>query len=165
MTCCVTGHRPQKFPFPYDDHDARYRTYLAVLETEIRQLIKEGYDTFLSGMAYGVDLDFARIVCDIRDTSSGAPLFLEAALPYPLAKGNRSIREELSTRANTIHVVSPCYHGGCMQRRNRFMVNRSDLVLAVWNGEPFGGTWNTIQYAKSIHKPIRYVMLNELENT
>ena len=42
------------------------------------------------------------------------------------------------------------------------MVDRSDLVLAVWNGKEQGGTWNTIRYARLKGKEIRYIMLNEI---
>ena len=35
-----------------------------------------------------------------------------------------------------------------MQKRNEYMVDKSDLVIAFWNGEESGGTWNTINYAE-----------------
>ena len=50
-----------------------------------------------------------------------------------------------------------------MHRRNRYMVDKADLVLAVWNGICSGGTWYTIQYARSLKKPIRYIMLDGIE--
>lgn len=43
--------------------------------------------------------------------------------------------------------VSDHYFRACYQRRNKFMVNHSSLVIAVWNGTP-SGTQNTIDYAK-----------------
>ena len=39
------------------------------------------------------------------------------------------------------------YDRGCMQRRNRYMVDRSALVLSVYNGIPKGGTAQTLAYA------------------
>ena len=42
------------------------------------------------------------------------------------------------------------------------MVDKSDLVIAVWNGKESGGTWNTIQYAKSKGKKIHFILLNQL---
>ena len=36
------------------------------------------------------------------------------------------------------------------------MVDAADIVLAVWDGKEWGGTWNTIKYAKDKGKEIRY---------
>ena len=33
-----------------------------------------------------------------------------------------------------------------MMRRNRYMVDRSSVLVACYDGKP-GGTWNTIRYA------------------
>ena len=43
------------------------------------------------------------------------------------------------------------------------MVDRSDLVFAIWNGKEEGGTWDTIKYARSKGKEIRYLMLDTLD--
>lgn len=50
-----------------------------------------------------------------------------------------------------------------MQKRNEYMVDKSDLVFAIWNRERLGGTWNTIKYAVKKGKSIRYIMLNEIK--
>ncbi|MCQ2287252.1 MAG: hypothetical protein MJZ76_10350, partial [Bacteroidales bacterium] len=39
------------------------------------------------------------------------------------------------------------YSKSCFQVRNKWMVDRSNLVIAVYNGES-GGTRNTIKYAE-----------------
>ena len=36
-----------------------------------------------------------------------------------------------------------------MFKRNRYMVDKSQMVIAVFNGEEKGGTWYTIKYAKN----------------
>ena len=40
-----------------------------------------------------------------------------------------------------------------MQKRNEYMVNNSDYVIAVWDGKP-SGTGNTVRYAESKGKTI-----------
>ena len=45
------------------------------------------------------------------------------------------------------------YTPDCFDRRNRYMVDHSDLIIAVWNGSP-SGTGNTISYAKLLEKRI-----------
>ena len=40
------------------------------------------------------------------------------------------------------------YYNGCMQKRNKYMIDNSTLLIACFNGKN-GGTKNTIEYAKS----------------
>ena len=44
-------------------------------------------------------------------------------------------------------VVQHRYDRGCMMRRNRYMVDRSVRLIAVYDGAPKGGTFNTLAYA------------------
>ena len=71
-------------------------------------------------------------------------------------------RDDIIRQCDIQTVVSPAYFRGCMQKRNRYMVDNSDIVLAIWNGKETGGTWNTIKYARSKNKEIRYIMLNDI---
>ena len=166
-TCCITGHRPNKFPFAYEDETSHERMlYIDVLYTKVEELMRRGYTHFITGMARGADLDFACAVIfhknetfeDILDIS------LEAAIPYPeqtrdWCGHDLEQYDYVLSECDKKTVVSPSYHDGCEQRRNVYMVNSSDLVLAVWNGEEKGGTWNTIRYAAHRAKPIEYIML------
>ena len=165
MICCVTGHRPNGFPFPRDENDFAYIEYRCTLSNAIRQLIAEGCTHFISGMAYGADLDFADMVLDYASTVQG--ITLEAALPYPIRPTKTStpqqeFRDAIVQLCAKTTVVCPHYHRGCMHLRNRYMVDCADIILAIWNGSRHGGTWYTIQYAKAKNKPIRYIMLNDM---
>lgn len=163
MLC--NGESPKGFPFPYDEDDLYFNTYLGVLDDTVEDLIYEGYTHFISGMAAGVDLDFASTVFDLSGNFEG--IILESALPYSWTPPEKmsnidDMRDFLIDVSQIKTVVSPQYFRGCMQKRNRYMVDKADLVLAVWNGEMRGGTWYTINYAIKKGKPIRYIMLNEL---
>lgn len=79
--CSCTGHRPQKFPFEYGGRNKEFQTYLKELASKIKAAITEyGVTCFISGMALGVDLDFAEIVLKLRKKYS---LKLECAIPCP----------------------------------------------------------------------------------
>ena len=51
-------------------------------------------------------------------------------------------------KADYVKFVSPSYSPACFQIRNEYMVNHSNRVIAVYNGEA-GGTRNTLKYAKN----------------
>ncbi|MDO4549571.1 MAG: putative molybdenum carrier protein [Clostridia bacterium] len=51
-------------------------------------------------------------------------------------------------------VLSPSYHKSCYHLRNRYMVDNSDALMAVWDGKPTGGTAYTVNYAHSQGKQV-----------
>ena len=166
MICCVTGHRPKGFPFPRDNENLIYMNYCLTLYDKVKELIFEGADEFISGMAEGVDVDFANIVLLLRDEYYN--IKLEAALPYPPRQHKKITEyiqdfESILINCDKKTIISNNYSQGCMQKRNKYMVDKSDIILAVWNGEKKGGTWSTIEYALSKNKPIHYIMLNEIQ--
>jgi len=44
------------------------------------------------------------------------------------------------------------YFKDCYTTRDRWMVDRSDKVLVVWDGKPGGGTYYTMGYAQEKNK-------------
>ncbi len=160
MTCCVTGHRPQGFPFERDASNHSFAVYMFELKQKIEYLIKSGCTQFITGMAEGADLDFAEAVLELKDNYPN--ITLTAALPYPLSSRVKQDRKsEILKAVDTMREVSDHYFKGCMQKRNRYMVDNSDILIAVWNGEERGGTWDTIKYARRQNKKIIYIMLYE----
>lgn len=164
--CCCTGHRPQKFPFEYGGRGKEYLTYLKELENKILTAVTEYSVTyFISGMALGVDLDFAETVLRYRKKYS---LTLECAVPCPNQtlkwdKKDISRYDRILKKADSVTLVSECYTPECMLKRNRYMVDKSDLVIAVFNGVKGGGTWYTINYAKRQNKTIEMINLCDIK--
>ena len=141
--CCFTGHRPQKL--------RRSETEIkADLESAIQQAIADGYTTFITGMAYGVDIWAGQIVVRLR--KSNPALHLIAAVPFRGFEDRWSFDwkrayQELLEQADLVKYICPGYNAGAYQRRNEWMVDHSSRVIAVFNGEP-SGTKNTVDYAK-----------------
>lgn len=162
QTCCCTGHRPKGFPFKYGIDKQKHNAYLLALEEKIELAItKYGITNFIPGMAIGVDLDFADIVLKMRNKYS---ITLECAVPCPnqTLKWNSIDRiryESILKRADKINLISERYTPECMLKRNRYMVDKSELVIAVFNGIEQGGTWYTINYAKRENKVIEFIYL------
>ena len=57
--CCFTGHRPHKLGAPE-------RKVQKALEAEIKKAIDDGFTTFITGMAQGVDIWAGEIVLHYR---------------------------------------------------------------------------------------------------
>ena len=49
--------------------------------------------------------------------------------------------------ADLVKEINDRYFTGCYQVRNEWMVDRTNLVIAVFNGQK-SGTKNTVEYAK-----------------
>ena len=148
--CCFTGHRPQFLKRPEDDIKAD-------LENSILQAIPEGYTTFITGMACGVDIWAAEIVLRLK-ASTHRELHLVAAIPFP--GFNNAWDEEwkhrycaILSKTEYVKVLGPAFSRGIYQIRNQWMVDYSAKVIAVYNGQP-GGTRNTIQYARRRKVPV-----------
>ena len=81
---------------------------------------------------------------------------------------HRGIHEEEKYRniiknADYVKTISNHYFKACYQIRNEFMVDRSNRVIAVYNGMP-SGTKNTVDYAKKIGIEVINVLNDMLKN-
>lgn len=150
ITCCFTGHRPSKLPWGGNEQDPRCLALKRVLRDRIEEAYQEGYRHFICGMALGCDFYFCEAALALREERY-PDLEVEAAVPYPgqadrWSAEHRARYRALLDRCSWETVVQRQYDPGCMMRRNRYMADRSSLVLAVFNGTA-GGTMNTLVYA------------------
>ena len=115
MICCVTGHRPKNFPELYNDKNL-YNNFTNELYNTILSLSQNNYTHFISGMALGIDIDFAEAVIKLKKQNPS--ICLEAALPYHLSQANSSKKETRSNlvlqQCDLVHAVSDHYFNGCM---------------------------------------------------
>ena len=104
---------------------------LKSLEREIRAAITDGFQTFISGMARGVDIWAAEVVLRLRD--NGSPIHLIAASPYQgferaWSPAWQSRYASVLVGADIVRFVSLQYDRGCFQRRNEWMVDHAGRV-------------------------------------
>ena len=148
-TCCFTGHRPGKLPWRYNEEDLRCVSLKARIADAVEAAYQEGFRHFLCGMALGCDLYFCECVLRLRQMHPDVTV--EAAIPCPSqAEGwpaeQRLRWQRLVAACDYETMVQQQYSPGCMQRRNRYMVDHASLLIAVHDGLP-GGTRRTIEYA------------------
>ncbi|MDD4080116.1 MAG: SLOG family protein [Eubacteriales bacterium] len=141
--CCFTGHRPEKLKREESE-------ILRLLEAEIKRALSDGFTTFITGMAQGVDIWAGEIVLKLKERHPGLKLI--AALPYPGCERRwraawKKRFANVAEKANQVISVSPAYSPGVYQKRDQWMVDHAQLVIAVYDGAP-GGTEDTIAHAK-----------------
>lgn len=149
LKVCVTGHR--KIGGDYSDNPTR-KWVRSVLD-QILDNIKPAYA--YSGMAIGVDTDFAELCL-----SKNIPL--AAVIPFK-GQSNRWPTESQRKYWNILKEVREkivvCESGFAawkMHRRNERMIDETGdrgIVIAVWDGSP-SGTSNAVRYAAASGKKI-----------
>lgn len=155
--CCFTGHRPQKLSFGFNEEDERcVQIKQAIMEQTEKLITQCGVTHFIVGMALGVDIYSAEIVLLLKEKYP--QITLECAIPCETQceKWSEPMRDRY------FYIVMSCdeetmlqrhYTKDCMQKRNQYMVDKSDYVIAVWNDKP-SGTGNTVSYAESKGKTV-----------
>lgn len=161
MYCCFTGHRPYSIGIKKEDTERLKEVLSEVIDTAIF----DGYTDFYCGMAQGIDTYAAEIL--ISKMKENPALRLHAALPCPeqdlkWTEAEKGHYEEILSCASSKTIISPFYTKTCMLTRNRFMVDNSQRVIAVWNGSYRGGTAYTVSYAKKENKEIYLIRPKDL---
>lgn len=148
LTVCFTGHRH----IPHHEYDAIARRLDSVLEV----LYQQGYRDFISGAALGFDVLAAERVIALK--SRVPDVHLHLAIPCLTQSEHWTVEESqryerMLYHADSTHVLSRVYYVGCMQVRNRFMVDRSALCLCYLTHHR-GGTMSTVAYAMQQECPV-----------
>ena len=157
LTLAITGLRAQKLPWGFNENDKRFQKMKTQVTEYLIKFIKNGYSTFYDGMALGFDLIALEILIDLKIKYPYIKIIGAMPCPNQDAKWTRAEKERYKNIKEQIDqsiVVSEKYYGKeCMLKRNRFIVDNSDMLFALWDGTP-GGTMYTIEYAKSQNKPV-----------
>jgi uncharacterized phage-like protein YoqJ len=156
MIIAITGHRPDKLGNEWDGNG----TISQKISDKLQELIEEHKPTLMiSGMALGVDTIWAKLAI-----KNGIPL--TAAVPFQGQESkwpNRAQVEYLKLiyYAQVEVICQGFYAAWKMQKRNEWMVDRCDLLIAVWDGSK-GGTGNCVEYARKVNKKIIVIDPREL---
>ena len=116
-TCCFTGHRPEKLPWREDEGDPRCLELKARLAGAVEAAYEKGMRHFH---------------CE------------EQAARW--RERDRERWFSLVERCDNETMLQHHYDRGCMLRRNRYLVDHSAMLIAVYDGM-LGGTMYTISYA------------------
>ena len=155
--CAFTGHRPKSFPWKYDETALDCVLLKEVLAEQIKILTDRGVTDFFSGMAQGIDLWSSQIVLDLQQKNLALKLHCVLPCKGQESKWTASAQERyrsILAQANEVVYVGQEYSRNCMLKRNRYLVDHSSLLLAVYNGVWRSGTGATVRYAQKLGREV-----------
>ena len=151
----ITGHRPPKLGGymnagkPNPVAEGVKKQILTDLEAKLKELKPK---LIYTGMGLGVPQWAAQLCIDMNIPFVAAIPHLGHEGKWPQESIN--IYNALLQKASEkIIVTQKTFFPGAMHIRNKWMVDRSGRVLAVFDGTP-GDTSNCVSYAKSINKTV-----------
>lgn len=146
MVYAFTGHRPNKIGGYNNSVNKRNALFEALNKIHFQEPL------FLSGMALGVDQWVAEYAI-----SSNIPFV--ACIPFEGQESRWPTESRvhyhflLNHAKHRVYVCSRGYAAWKMQKRNEYMVDHCDILIAVWDGTD-GGTANCYRYAEKLGKSI-----------
>ena len=152
-----TGHRPTKLG-GYKTPNPIYDFVTASIE---EALVKLAPAKAISGMALGVDIWAAEICLKLGIPLIAAVPFVGQEKIWPQESQDKYLAV-LNQAVEKVIVCEGGYASWKMQKRNQWMVDHSDLVIAVYDGTT-GGTGNCVFYAKQQNKNM--IIINPVEKT
>lgn len=152
-----------RLPHYNSKKDPHYIKLKDKIREKIIYLIEEkSINHFISGLSVGSDQLCASIVIELKNKYKN--IILEAAIAcynqdmYWEEKNKINYQKILSMCDKKKYITNSFYTKNCMKKRNIYMADKSDLILAVWNGVPGGNTAKTVDYASK--KGITVIIIN-----
>ena len=166
LACAITGHRPTRFRFKYDENNNGCKRIKKRIRDQLIQLYEQGFRQFWVGGALGVDMWAGEILLRLKEQPEYSEIQLKIALPF---EGHDTDWEDRSRSrmsflirhsAETVIVgnkeAPPAVN---YRRRNEYMVDRAGYLLAVYDNDRSirSGTGMTVNYARKKGLPITLI--------
>jgi uncharacterized phage-like protein YoqJ len=162
-SCAITGHRPTRFKFKYKENNNGCKRLKKRLHDQIVLLYDQGVRRFYVGGALGVDMWAGEIVLRLKEQPEYSDIELIEVLPFEGhdAKWDDRSKKRMSflrQHSTEVAVIGSADDPGPInyRRRNEYMVNRADCLLAVYDNDRSirSGTGMTVHYAQKKKLPI-----------
>lgn len=149
-TCFFTGHR-------IISNTAKPTLRSRVKELCIDLIKNKNVTDFICGGALGFDTLTAMTIIELKEEYPSIKLHLYFPCTDQSAKWSfydKKIWDSIKLLADDYKYITDMpYMAGCMQLRNKAMVNDSNFGIAYCN-RTFGGTYSTVKYAQEQGKNI-----------
>ena len=185
INIAFTGHRPNRL-YGYDLNNPRYKQLSKILKKLLDKIDYDNPGKGLKGVVGGA-LGFDTLAYNTlynKKMSGEFPeynsLKIEMAIPFRnqnikwnyIDKVKYSFCLEHSDKITYVDkeekykikgVQEDIYHISKMQKRNEYMVDNCDLLIACWSGVKKGGTYNCVKYAIKNNKRIIVINPNDFK--
>ncbi len=167
-TCCFTGHRNRDLPYEGDINTQGMKNLISTVQLHCTAAYDAGCRYFITGMAEGVDIICGAVILDMMGHREYSDVRLICALPY--AEQRREIKNSreryihsiLLEKAEYVVVTGKIGDRGRYRERNRFMVDNSSRLIAVYREKQSGsGTLQTINMAKRAGLAVHVIELDK----
>ena len=106
-------------------------------------------------MASGSDIAFG-IIADIYKSHYIHSVKLHCILPCKDYNSSHKYFKFLKMKSDEWIELSNEFYKSCDNVRDQYIVDHSDVMLAIWDGNKTGGVWSTIRKAHKAEKRIIY---------
>lgn len=160
QTCAITGYRPSRFRFKYNENHTDCRRLKRRMKEQFAALYEKGVHHFIVGGALGVDMWAGEILLGMKDQPQFSKITLTMALPFDEHDkdwDNVSKKRNDALKAQSEIIIVGNEPGTkSYTKRNHFMVDNADVILAVYdnNRKMRSGTAMTVHYAQRKKKPV-----------
>lgn len=149
-SCVFTGHRDLE-----KDFSPRK------LKKEIKNAVEKGVFTFYNGMAMGFDLIAAETVLSLKKKNPQIKLI--ACIPCygqekHFSEQDKARYAAILKKADEQVLLSEYYYRGCMHVRDKYMVDRADMMICYCKKET-GGAAFTLHYFQKKHPTGKIVFI------
>ena len=143
-TCCFTGHKNLT--------QEQAIEALHLLIKRVNELTIEGYTHFISSFANDTDVLLAQIIGSFRYKNKN--LVLEAVIPIENKLNSLDKIKYALMLYNKVTVMQEQRGHECFQKRNKYMIDNSGVVVALWDEKTSKEAYNAVNYARSQGKEI-----------
>jgi uncharacterized phage-like protein YoqJ len=131
-----------RLPFGFEEKHPVCLALKEILRKEIIKKVEQGCIRFISGVALGTDMICSEIVLDLKEQYPNIKLICAIPHEEQAAKWNEEHRTryfDIIERSDSMVLISHQYTPTCYIERNRYMVDNSMHLVAVYDGKERGG--------------------------
>ncbi len=165
-TISVTGLRPKKLLWDKNEYLHNECKLIDTIIELIEPYILDGYNRFITGMAEGSDIIFAKSIISLKKKYDH--IQLEAVIPFlnhdsRLSEEKKNEYKYIIDNCDVTRILSNTYNRNVYKERNKYLVDQCNLLIGItYNVELYrSGTTQTINMAKK--QSIKIIIINPID--